>query len=242
MLQVFVRRRWLELCDCLRLVFSGGEALPPTVMRAHFRRLPSVPLCTTSTVPPRSRIHATENVFREPVTATVVPIGRSARRTPRCTWWLPRPAAAGRRGRRAVARWARARPAAISAARRSPPNASCPLRSAATRVRASTAPATGRAGRRTGSWSSSDVSISRSSCAASGSSRARSRRPCPPPGGAGGRRGGARGPARRPAPGRLRARAECGAELRPPCDRHPPTACRTHMVPSARGPPGRPSA
>ena len=107
-----------------------------------------------------------------------VPIGRPVADTPaaragrgaarRCPWAFPASCTS------AAGRWR----AATWAAPRSRPSASSPTRSARSPARGCTAPATACAGARTARWSSWGAWTSRSRCAASASSRARSRPRC----------------------------------------------------------------
>ena len=75
MLQAFVAADGLEACDSLRFVFSGGEALPASVVEHHARRLPSVPL-RNQYGPTEITIDVTERVFDGPPEGGAVPIGR----------------------------------------------------------------------------------------------------------------------------------------------------------------------
>lgn len=160
----------------LRRLIVTGEELSPGLCERWFARYPEIPL-VNAYGPAECSDDVTHAVLTGPVAAARVPIGgRCATRG--CSSWATT-CARCRSASPASCTWrARASAAATRAIRPAPPGSSWPIRTRGARAGGCTAPATRCGGGPTANWSSWGGATTRSRCGATGSSSARSRRPC----------------------------------------------------------------
>ncbi|CAM5609375.1 D-alanine--D-alanyl carrier protein ligase [Streptomyces antimycoticus] len=162
----------------LRQVWTGGDAVSPDAVRAVRRALPHLTV-VNGYGPTETTVFATRYAVRRlPADAVSVPVGGplDGKRVLLLDDAL-RPVPPGVVGEVYLGEWGWR--AATSGARARPRSASSPTRRVR-RGRASTARVTWPGGARTAGWSSPAVPTDRSSCAATGSRRARSTPPCAP--------------------------------------------------------------
>jgi non-ribosomal peptide synthetase component F len=185
MLRLLLETPEADECRSLRAVFCGGEGMDRELHDRFFEKMPSAPWPTSTGR--RKRPSAAWRGSARPIwsparcpSAGPSPTSASicsTRRSSRCRQEFPaRSPSAGRDWR-----------GAICSAPSLPPSASFPIRSRGWPARVSTAPAIGRNSARTGPWNSWGAWITSSRCAASASSRGRSRRRSRPFGACSGR-------------------------------------------------------